>query len=208
MAVLITIPHGASPTGDGERNSDIGALRFLPFLEEALEELDIHFNSLVGTTNRDILDLNRLRAHSHPWVQEAREEMLDASVHIDLHSFPYVEEPTKSSTGYDIDVWSKHTVVLFNTPEITNQGFLEAIERELEEMSIPTAEEQGGFENYISNMASILFDLPSLVVEINEGDSRDYGSVASALAVGILNQLELLSEQLPLDDELLLAEDA
>lgn len=208
MAVLITIPHGASPTGDGERNSDIGALRFLPFLEEALEELDIHFISLVGTTNRDILDLNRLRAHSHPWVQEVREEMLDASVHIDLHSFPYVEEPTKSSTGYDIDVWSKHTVVLFNTPEITNQGFLETIERELEEMSIPTAEEQGGFENYISNMASILFDLPSLVVEINEGDSRDYGSVASALAVGILNQLELLSEQLPLDDEPLLAEDA
>lgn len=208
MAVLITIPHGASPTGDGERNSDIGALRFLPFLEEALEELEIHFNSLVGTTNRDILDLNRLRAHSHPWVQGVREEMLDASVHIDLHSFPYVEEPTKSSTGYDIDVWSKHTVVLFNTPEITNQGFLETIERELEEMSIPTAEEQGGFENYISNMASILFDLPSLVVEINEGDSRDYGSVASALAVGILNQLELLSEQPPLDDEPLLAEDA
>lgn len=208
MAVLITIPHGASPTGDGERNSDIGALRLLPFLEEALEELDIHFTSLVGTTNRDILDLNRLRAHSHPWVQEAREEMLDASVHIDLHSFPYVEEPTKSSTGYDIDVWSKHTVVLFNTPEITNQGFLEIVERELEEMSIPTAEEQGGFENYISNMASILFDLPSLVVEINEGDSRDYGSVASALAVGILNQLELLSEQPLLDDEPLLAEDA
>ena len=77
MAVLITIPHGASPTGDGERNSDIGALR-VSFLEEALEELDIHFTSLVGTTNRDILDLNRLRAHSHPWVQEVREEMLDA----------------------------------------------------------------------------------------------------------------------------------
>lgn len=208
MAVLITIPHGASPNGDGKRNSDIGALRFLPFLEEALEELDIHFTSLVGTTNRDILDLNRLRAHSHPWVQEVREEMLDASVHIDLHSFPYVEEPTKSSTGYDIDVWSRHTVVVFNTPEITNQGFLDAIEKELEEMSIPTAEEQGGFENYLSNMASILFDVSSLVVEINEGDSRDYGLVASALAVGILNHLDSLYEQGPLDDELLLAEDA
>ena len=208
MAVLITVPHGASPTGDGERNSDIGALRFLPFLEEALEELDINFTSLVGTTNRDILDLNRLRAHSHPWVQEVRGEMLDASIHICLHSFPYVEEPTKSSTGYDIDVWSQHTVVLFNTPEITNQEFLETIERELEEMSIPTAEEQGGFENYISNMATILFDLPSLVVEINEGDSRDYGRVASALAVGILNHLDSLYEQGPLDDEPPLAEDA
>ena len=208
MALLITVPHGASPTGDGERNSDIGALRFLPFLEEALEALDIQFTSLVGTVNRDILDLNRLRAHSHPWVQEAREEMLNASIHIDLHSFPYVEEPTKTSTGYDLEVWSQHTVVLFNTPEITDQVFLEGIERELEEMSIPTAEEQGGFENYISNMASVLFDLPSLLIEINEGDSRDYESVASALAVGILNHLELLSEQAPLDDELLLAEDA
>lgn len=208
MAVLITVPHGASPTGDGVRNSDEGALKFLPFLEEALEELDIHFTSLVGTVNRDILDLNRLRAHSHPWVQEAREEMLDASVHIDLHSFPYVEEPTKTSTGYDLDVWSQHLVVLFNTPEITNQAFLESIERELEEMSIPTAEEQGGFENYISNMASVLFDLPSLLVEINEGDSRDYGRVASALAVGILNHLDSLYEQGPLDDEPPLAEDA
>ena len=97
--------------------------------------------------------------------------------------------------------------MLFNTPEITDQVFLEGIERELEEMSIPTAEEQGGFENYISNMASVLFDLPSLLIEINEGDSRDYESVASALAVGILNHLEFLSEQAPLDDELLLAED-
>ena len=134
--------------------------------------------------------------------------MLNSSIHIDLHSFPYVEEPTKTSTGYDLEVWSQHTVVLFNTPEITDQVFLEGIERELEEMSIPTAEEQGGFENYISNMASVLFDLPSLLIEINEGDSRDYESVASALAVGILNHLELLSEQAPLDDELLLAEDA
>ena len=190
------------------RNSDIGALKLLPFLEEALEGLDIHFVSLVGTTNRDILDLNRLRAHSHPWVQEAREEMLNAQVHIDLHSYPSVEGPAKTSTGYDLEVWSQHKVVIFNTPEITNQGFLEAIESELEEMRIPTAEEQGGFENYMTNMASVLFDLPSLLVEVNEGESRDYDRVASALSVGILNYLELLSEQAPLDDEPLLAEDA
>ena len=84
---------------------------------------------------------------------------------------------------------------MFNTPEITNQGFLETIERELEEMSIPTAEEQGGFENYISNMASILFDLPSLVVEINEGDIGLW--FGNGPGGGILNQLELLSEQPP-----------
>ena len=119
--------------------------------------------------------------------------MLNAQVHIDLHSYPSVEGPAKTSTGYDLEVWSQHKVVIFNTPEITNQGFLEAIESELEEMSIPTAEEQGGFENYMTNMASVLFDLPSLLVEVNEGESRDYDRVASALSVGILNYLEPVS---------------
>lgn len=208
MAVLITVPHGATPSGDGTHNSDVGALRMLPYLEEALEELDIPFISRVGTVNRDILDLNRLRAYSHPWVQETRKELLLAEVHIDLHSYPYVEDALKSSKGYDLQVWSQHTVVLFNTPEITDQEFLQDIEAELENMSIRTAEEQGGFENYISNMASVLFDVPSLLVEVNEGDSQNYPQVASALAVGILNHLERLSEPLPLDDEPLPVEDA
>lgn len=208
MAVLITVPHGATPSGDGTHNSDVGALRMLPYLEEALEELDIPFVSRVGTVNRDILDLNRLRAYSHPWVQETRKELLSAEVHIDLHSYPYIEDALKSSKGYDLRVWSQHTVVLFNTPEITDQEFLQDIEAELENMSIRTAEEQGGFENYISNMASVLFDVPSLLVEVNEGDSQNYPQVASALAVGILNHLERLSESLPLDDEPLPVEDA
>tara|TARA_B100001113_G_scaffold326202_1_gene298972 strand:- start:676 stop:1302 length:627 start_codon:yes stop_codon:yes gene_type:complete len=201
MAVLITIPHGATPTGDGTHNSDSGALEFISNLEAALEELDVPFVVMVGKANRDIIDLNRLRAHSHPWVKEVREEMLEADLHIDLHSFPPVDVPTKTSTGYSLDVWSRFDVVLFNTPEITEQDFLRSLENELEQMSIGTAEEQGGFENYLSNMANVLFDLPSVLLEINEGRSQNYPQVASALAVGILNHLELLSEQLPLDDE-------
>ena len=208
MAVLITIPHGATPTGDGTHNSDTGALELLPLLEDALEELDIPFTSMVGKVNRDILDLNRLRAHSHSWVQEVREILLKTDVHIDLHSYPFVEEPVSTSTGYDLSVWGEHTVVVFNTPEITDQEFLQDIEDELTQMSIKTAEEQGGFENYISNMASVLFDVPSLLIEVNEEDSRNYPQVASALAVGILNHLERLSEPLPLDDEPRLAESA
>ena len=95
--------------------------------------------------------------------------MLEADLHIDLHSFPPVDVPTKTSTGYSLDVWSRYDVVLFNTPEITDQDFLRSIESELEEMSIEAAEEQGGFENYLSNMANVLFDLPSVLVEVNEG---------------------------------------
>ena len=150
MAVLITLPHGSTPTGDGTHNSDTGALNFLPILEEALEELDIPFVSMVGTTNRDILDLNRLRAFSHPWVQQARKEMLKAEVHICLHSYPMFTEPTRSSTGYDLEVCGQHTVVLFNTPEITDQDFLQDIERELERNGDKNLEEQGGLKTTLA----------------------------------------------------------
>jgi len=208
MAVLITIPHGATPSGDGTHNSDTGALKLVPHLEEALEELGIPFTTMVGRVNRSIVDLNRLRAHSHAWVKEAREKMLESEVHIDLHSYPFVTAPTKTSTGYSLDEWSKYSVVIFNTPEVTDQDFLHDIEQELESLSIPTAEEQGGFENYISTMASVLFDLPSLLIEVNEARAQSYPQVASALGVGILNHLDRLSEQLPLDDEPLPVEHA
>ena len=207
MAVVITVPHGESPSGDGERNSDVGALEFLPILEESLEELEIPFTTLVGTVNRDILDLNRLRAYSHPWIQKTREALLDADVHICLHSYPPTEEPMRTSTGYDLLVWSEATVVIFNTPDITDQDLLAFVEEALEEMSIRTVEEQGGFENYISNMATVLMDVPSLLIEINEGEAQNYRQAGSALAVGILNYLDSLSEPLPPDDELPLAED-
>jgi hypothetical protein len=198
MAVLITVPHGATPNGDGEHNSDVGALKFLSFLEEALEAMSIPYTTMVGEVNRDILDLNRLRAHSHPWVVEVRKAMLEAEIHIDLHSYPKVSEPQQTSTNYDLLLWSQHTVVLFNTPDITDQGLLRSIESELEEVSIPTAEEQGGFENYLSNLASVLMDLPSVLIEVNEGETQDYPLVASGVAVGILNHLEYLDEPLPL----------
>ena len=198
MAVLITVPHGTTPNGDGEHNSDVGAVKFLSFLEEALEAMSIPYTTMVGEVNRDILDLNRLRAHSHPWVVEVRKAMLEAEIHIDLHSYPKVSEPQQTSTNYDLLLWSQHTVVLFNTPDITDQGLLRSIESSLEEVSIPTAEEQGGFENYLSNLASVLMDLPSVLIEVNEGETQDYPLVASGLAVGILNHLEYLDEPLPL----------
>lgn len=208
MTVLITIPHGATPSGDGNHNSDVGATKFLSFLEEALEAMSIPYTSMVGTVNRDILDLNRLRAHSHPWIIDVRSQLLEHELHIDLHSYPKELGEVRTSTGYDLQVWGQHTIVLFNTPEITDQDFLQAIEVELEEVAIPTAEEQGGFENYVSNLATVLMDVPSLVIEVNEGESQNYPLAASALAVGILNHLEVLDEQLPLDDEILPVEHA
>jgi len=211
MELVITLPHGSSPTGDGERNSDEGALKILPYLEEALDELEVGFVSLVGTTNRDIIDLNRLRAYSHPYVQKVRKELLEAIVHVDLHSFPYVEQDEEenflTSTGYDLRVWSQSPVVFFNTPDVTNVDFLEHVQVAVGQVGMDVVEEVAGYENYLSCMSNVLMDVPSIVIEVNEGETQDYPALAGAIATGILDFLNFYAPS-PQDDELPPAADA
>ncbi len=211
MELVITLPHGSTPTGDGRRTSDEGALQILPYLEEALESLQVDFISLVGKASRDIIDLNRLRAHSHPYLEQVREELLQAVVHIDLHSFPYTEKEEEenflTSTGYDLRVWSTAPVVLFNTPDVTNVDFLEHIEQALTETGMNVVEEVGGYENYLSSLSNVLMDVPSVVIEVNEGETQDYRALAGAIATGVLDFLNFFAPTLQ-DDELPAADDA
>ena len=206
MELLVTLPHGATPTGDGEHNSDTGALELLPFLEEALTAMEIEYKVMVGDVNRGILDLNRLRSHSHPWHKELREALLEAKLHIDLHSFPSRDSEDSdylTSNGYDLRVWSQGEVVFFNTTEITPIHLLSTLEDSFQELSLQVIEEQAGYENYISAVANILMDVPSVVVEVNEAETQSYRQVGSALASGVLDFLEQYGEQPPQDDELL-----
>jgi len=211
MELLVTVPHGATPTGDGEHNSDNGALGLLPFLEEALTSMEIDYKVMVGDVNRAIMDLNRLRSHSHPWQIEFRKALLDAKVHIDLHSFPSRDQEDSdylTSTGYDLRIWSKGEVVFFNTPEITPMELLSTLEETFEEHALQVIEEQAGFENYISAVANVLMDVPSVVIEVNEAETQSRRQIGSALAAGVLEFLDLYGERSPQDDELLPVVDA
>lgn len=196
MEVLITVPHGASDDEDGTHPVDTGALDFVGFLEEALEGVNLKPVTHIGTVSRDVLDLNRLRAHSHKWHEEYRKMLKTADVHIDLHSFPevpdYESDPQKyqTSTGYDLRVWSTGHLVVFFTPEITDSDLVEKIEEAVVEAGMEVTDQEGGFENYITNVANVLMDTPSVLLEVNEGESQDYQVLAMAVALGIRGYLD------------------
>lgn len=210
MEVLITVPHGGSQ-GDGPHPTDVGALEFVGYLEEALEGFNLKVVTHIGTISRDVLDLNRLRAHSHKWHEQYRKMVKRADVHIDLHSFPevpdYENDPEKyqTSTGYDLRVWSTGHAVIFYTPEITPPDLVGAIEQGIVDSGMEVIDQEGGFENYITNVANVLLDTPSLLLEVNEGESQDYQVLATAVALGIREYLDSFGPS-PQDDEPLPAE--
>jgi len=176
--ILITVPHAAP--GEGQ---DEGATRFVYLLEDSLRQAGEIVTVIEGDVPRDILDLNRTDAAKSDFVMEVFDAMMEASVHIDLHSFPDISGETEH--GYDLDVWREGTVVLFNIPEVTDAGLLSAIVGAFEDDGVASMIQEAGFENYLTNAASTLFDAPSILVEVNDAAGRDYQMVVDALVEGI-----------------------
>ncbi|MBU02919.1 MAG: hypothetical protein CME55_06455 [Halieaceae bacterium] len=180
--ILITVPHA----GPGEGRDD-GAVLFLPLLEEKLESMGEEFHVIIGDNARSILDLNRTAAASSEFAEEFFQMLKQTSVHIDLHSFPELDEETEF--GYDLGIWSQHQFVLFSIPEVTDESLLKALLNQFEESGVKTLVQGAGFENYLTNAASVLFDTPSVLIEVNDGDGLNYEMMAAALAEGIVDFL-------------------
>ena len=182
--ILITLPHGKVNAGDGY---DAGALEFLPILEAALRVRAMEVEVVVGDTNREMIDLNRLEGKSTEFMDEVRNKLKETTIHLDIHSFPYVEEgeldeDSYTETGYDLRQWSVNDVVLFNIPEVTDQDLLNLIDENLQLNGIDVGIEGPGFENYITITANVLFDVPSLLVELNENSAQVLPVVAAQVA--------------------------
>ena len=180
--ILITVPHAAA--GNGQ---DAGALRFLSELETALTDVGEEYQIIEGDVSREILDLNRTDAAKSDFTLDVYDALKQASVHIDLHSYPEVDETTEF--GYDLGVWSQSNFVVFMVPEITEEELVRVLLNKFEDSGISTTVQPAGFENYLTNAASVLFDVPSILVEVNEGDSQNYPEMAEALADGIVDFL-------------------
>lgn len=180
--MLITVPHAAA--GNGQ---DAGALRFLVELEAVLTDVGEDYQIIEGEVSREILDLNRKEASQSDFALDVYDALKQASVHIDLHSYPEVDETTEF--GYDLGVWSQSNFVVFMIPEITDEQFLRVLLNQFEADGISTTVQPGGFENYLTNAASALFDVPSLLVEVNEGDGQNYRAMAESLVDGVIDFL-------------------
>jgi len=180
--ILITVPHAAA--GEGQ---DAGAVRFLVELEAVLTDVGEEYIVIEGGSPRDILDLNRSTAAESSFASEFFDALKDASVHIDLHSYP--EKDGLTQFGYDLNLWSQSQMVVFLIPEITDEELIKAILNQLEDSGISATVQAAGFENYLTNAASILFDTPSVLVEVNESDGRDYYEMAVGLVDGVVDFL-------------------
>ena len=180
--ILITVPHAAA--GEGQ---DAGAVRFLVELEAVLTDVGEEYIVIEGGSPRDILDLNRSTAAQSSFASEFFDALKNASVHIDLHSYP--EKDGLTQFGYDLNLWSQSQMVVFLIPEITDEELIKAILNQLEDSGISATVQAAGFENYLTNAASILFDTPSVLVEVNESDGRDYYEMAVGLVDGVVDFL-------------------
>ena len=182
--ILITLPHGKA---NQSTHYDIGAVEFLPYLERAMLDLDIDYEVLIGNSHRELVDLNRKEAYGTEFYNELCQLLDTASIHLDLHSYPYVEEDADendalTSLGDDLRAWSVHTAVFLEVEGVTNstvfRNMTESIEKNFDIGMFDTTVE-GAF---LTTVASILLDTPSILMEVNDQSVEDYERLANSVA--------------------------
>jgi hypothetical protein len=172
--ILITIPHA----GEGD-NKDEGATIFINHLERALENQKVEYETLVGKTSREIIDLNRTDGYGTDFYNDFISKLPGTSVHIDLHSFFPSNKTTEH--GYSLQDWGEKDITLFNIPDVTDEELLQRFIDIFEDREIETVIQPALFENFLTNVASALFDTPSILIEINEEAGQNFDSLASAV---------------------------
>ena len=181
--LLVTVPHAKR---EESGSHDEGAIRMIPHLKRALDNEGVDYEMLVGDTYRSIVDLNRGEARSTKFAKEMRELLKKSRYHIDLHSFPEVSDDASdqesiTAMGDDLRNWSVSDVVLLTIPNITDPIFLEEMLIGLEEVTIVDDIQTDDY-NFITVFAQVAMDVPSILLELNEGSVQAYPAIAEAVA--------------------------
>lgn len=183
--LVITVPHAKINQTDGT-GYDAGAIEFIGYLESALDDKNVKYIVHVGESHRELVDLNRKEAYSTEYHQELRALLKHATLHIDLHSYPFVSEDANdeeaiTTLGDDLRSWSVHDLVILEIDEVSNRELINAVLDTMEtqfDMSVVDST----VDNYITVVASILFKVPSILIEVNDQSVEAYPLMASALA--------------------------
>lgn len=186
--LVITVPHAKINQTDGT-GYDAGAIQFVGHLETALDNQNIKYIIHVGESHRELVDLNRKEAYSTEYHQELRTLLKHATIHIDLHSFPFVSEDANdeeaiTTLGDDLRSWSVHDLVILETDEVSNRELINVLLDTMEtqfDMSVVDST----VDNYITVVASVLFKVPSVLIEVNDQSVEEYPLMAMALAKAV-----------------------
>ena len=158
----------------------------IPHLKKALDSEGVDYEILVGDTYRSIIDLNRGEARNTKFAKDMRELLKKSRYHIDLHSFPEVsddasDQESVTAMGDDLRNWSVSDVVLLTIPNITDPVFLEEMLIGLEEIVIVDDIQTDDY-NFITVFAQVAMDVPSILLELNEGSVQAYPAIAARVA--------------------------
>src|SRR5207248_1426846 len=86
MEIILTVPH-SSCLNEPERTCDLIALKAANHLKNALESnATVHL--FKADKNRYTIDYNRFQGRFTPWRSQIRKNLKDASLLLDIHSFP------------------------------------------------------------------------------------------------------------------------
>ena len=190
--LLVTLPHGRR---EASGNHDEGALLMAPILSEALDDYDIEHEFLIGNeTYRAVIDLNRGEARTTQYFEDFRELLMKADVHIDLHSFPSIDEYATdeeaiTATGEDLREWSLSDVVLLKIEGITDDKLLEKF-MNVADSGLEVDVRDVGHYNMLCVFAGLVMNRPTILVEVNEAARRDYYGIAAAFAEQVADFLD------------------
>jgi hypothetical protein len=181
--LLITVPHGKQNEG---MQFDAGAIEFVPYLESALRAHNVQYLLHIGGTHRELVDLNRKEAYGTQYYTEFCGLLKNSTVHLDLHSFPFVpedapEEDALTSLGDDLRAWSVHTAVFLDTAGVTNQKLLNEVTSKIEKR-FDIGIFDSTIDGYLTLVSNILFEVPSLVMEVNDQSVEEFEALAIEIA--------------------------
>ena len=173
--LLITVPHARR---EASNNHDEGAMQMIPHLRKSLEDYGVPHTFHVGTDFRGILDLNRGESRHTEYAKEFTRLLGLNDLHIDLHSFEYLDEDVPdeqaiTEAGDDVREWSMSDVVFLTIDGVTDENFLSYMYEELEEQVIVDDIQTQPY-NYLTTFAQVIMDVPSVLIELNEGSAPSY----------------------------------
>ena len=190
--LLITVPHGRR---EASNNHDEGALLMAPILSEALDDYDVEHEFLIGNeTYRAIIDLNRGEARSTQYFEDFRKLLMKADAHVDLHSFPSIDEYATdeeaiTEQGDDLREWSLSDVVLLKIEGITDAKLLERF-MNVADAGVEVDVRESNHINMLCVFAGLVMNTPTILVEMNEAGRRDYYGIAAAFAEQVAGFLD------------------
>ena len=192
--LLITVPHAKR---EASGNHDEGAIQLIPFLRKSLDDRSVPYSFLVGDdVFRGVLDLNRGESRNTEYAKEFAKLLSLSDLHIDLHSFEYVDEDTSDEESYtvmgdDLREWSRSDIVFLTIPKITDEWFAHTVMEHLERL-VTIDDIETDTYNFLTVFSQVAMDVPSILLEVNEGSRPSFPAVAEAVAEAVAVHLGLV----------------